>query len=59
MVTLKLFLSLMIIYSVNSQLLRLCPSNSICENGGTCIVINDRNISCACSDGFTGTNIKW
>ena len=60
----KLFLSLMVINSVNSQLIRLCPQPSpqnpnICENGGTCIVRNDRDISCVCPENFTGFITKF
>jgi len=37
-----------------------CPAGlvNVCQNGGTCLIINSNNVFCSCRTGFTGTIAK-
>lgn len=36
--------------------LEACPSsNTVCRNGGSCFIVDGRQVFCACTSGFTGT----
>ena len=50
----QLFLSFLWFFVVYSQT-TLCPTNiSVCLNGGSCVIINQRDMQCKCLTGYTG-----
>ncbi len=48
------FFCLNLIYFCQSQI-TLCPTNMvICLNGGTCVIANQKDMTCICRTGYTG-----